>query len=130
MAKRIKVSDIKQAPHRHPPFSEGRLNAIQQIKGLVDEVYPQTVDKWEDSLRRDSNPDGELRAWLHLGKCYAEHAANFPAGSEQREDIFRLLVQCSLMPPTPGTKLKVPHSLTPEQFQLLLVDYFWSPEGD
>lgn len=120
----MQKTEVRRAPHRHPPFTELRMNAIHQIRGMLGEVYLLSVEEWEDNLRRDFDPDAEIRRWLHLARVYAEFTVIFPVESHVRQDIFRVLVCLSLTPPTRGSRVRVPNTLTSDFVRRLIVAYY------
>lgn len=125
--KRVQSSEVKRAPHRHPPFTELRANAIHQIRAVLNEVYPLSAEDWEDNLRREVDPDAEIKRWLHLALVYAEFSAIFPVESQGRRDVFRVLVCLSLTPPTRGARVRVPNTLTSDFVRRLIVAYYRAP---
>src|SRR3954469_16250683 len=39
------------------------LERVQKIKATLDEVYPKTIEFWEDGFCRDAHPDQEIAIW-------------------------------------------------------------------
>jgi hypothetical protein len=85
---------IQQSPLRHPPFSEEVRELLRMLKSTLDEVYPMSLEGWEEGFRRDANPEPEIALWLHIAEVYA--AVTTPDLSlAERRDRFRFLMACA-----------------------------------
>ena len=91
----VNAADLKQGGYQHPPFSEDVRALLRTIKERLDEVYPHTMEFWEDGFRRDQNAEREIALWLHLSKIYSEFASETPRTMQEKKDAFRLLTGCS-----------------------------------
>ncbi|MDB6025610.1 MAG: hypothetical protein JWM68_1833 [Verrucomicrobiales bacterium] len=91
----VKAEGFNKGEYRHPPFSEEARDLLRTIKDRLDEVYPQTLEFWEDGFRRDQTAEREIALWLHLSKIYSEFAAETPRTIEEKKDAFKLLIGCS-----------------------------------
>jgi hypothetical protein len=58
----------------------------------LEEVYPLTLEKWEEGFRRDANPEQEIASWLLLARTYQRCIANRDFGLPQKNDLLGLLV--------------------------------------
>src|SRR5687768_10453326 len=54
---------VKLQGFRHPPMPEMREN-FAKIKASLDEVFPMSLEQWENGFRRDTNPEREIAFWL------------------------------------------------------------------
>jgi len=87
--------------HQHPPFDEEIRDLLRQIQAALDEVYPMSLEGWEDGFRRDHSPEREIAYWLHLAQVYARLTApDDPLGAtfERRQDVFTILTRCGIAP--------------------------------
>lgn len=62
----VEAARLQKSPDRHPPFPEQGRDYLRQIKAALDEVYPLTLEAWEDGFRRDHNAEREIATWLHI----------------------------------------------------------------
>jgi len=57
-------------PYRHPPFGDDVRALIATVRDALREVRPLSLEQWEDGLRRDIDPGGELAVWLNVAELY------------------------------------------------------------
>lgn len=69
-----KISSPNFGPPRHPPFEEGILDYLREIKAALDPYYCQTLEEWESGFRADTNPEREIAFWLHVAGLIKEFA--------------------------------------------------------
>jgi hypothetical protein len=84
---------LTPGPHRHPPFDSQRRALLQRLTDDLGEVYPMTLQEWEDGFRRDRNPDSEIRLWLNVADAYRSATAS-PRTPEAKKEIFSILIGC------------------------------------
>ena len=93
----ISASQARQfAGFRHGPFSEEVRDILRNIKSILDEVYPKSIEEWENGFRKDSQPEQEIAIWLNIASIYQQFTADKPLSFAERRDIFRVLVNCSI----------------------------------
>jgi hypothetical protein len=93
----ISASQARQfAGFRHEPFSKDVREILRHIKGILDEVYPKSFEDWENGFRKDTNPEHEIALWLHITSIYEEFTNDGARTIEERRDIFKVLVSCSI----------------------------------
>src|SRR5437867_3265790 len=68
----VEASKLNQGPYRHPPFSEEVRGMLRNIQQILQEVYPLTLEQWEDGFRRDTNAEREIAAWVYLSHIYSQ----------------------------------------------------------
>ena len=88
----VKPMQLKPGDYQHPPFQEGVRDYFRALKRDLDEIYPKTLEEWEDGFRRDRNPASEIALWLRLAETYQIFAKRTPRTAEEKEDLFRLLL--------------------------------------
>lgn len=66
----VNPSHLQQSPYQHPPFDEETRDYLRQIKAALDEVYPQSLEQWEDGFRCDRDAEREIAIWLHIAEVY------------------------------------------------------------
>ncbi len=91
----VHPSSIKQDNYKHPPFPEEIQQYLKKIKNDLDEVYPNSLEDWEDSFRKDSHPAQEIALWCHIGEVYQKLTSGKKLSVNQKMDYFRILVTCT-----------------------------------
>jgi hypothetical protein len=85
-------------PYRHPPFTENIRQRLRRIKASLDEVFPKSLEAWEDGFRKDHYPRQEIATWLHIATTYQRCTAMTALTPQQRRDYFQVIVTCSTSP--------------------------------
>jgi hypothetical protein len=93
----ISASQARQyGGFRHAPFTEEMRNILRQIKGILHQVYPKSIEDWENGFRKDSQPEHEIAIWLHIASIYEQFVKERKTTLAERRDIFKVLVNCSI----------------------------------
>ena len=92
----IDPNQIQQAPHRHPAFDEKRRRRLRKLVAVLGDVFPKSVEEWEDGFRRDTNPDLEIGEWLRLAEIFQNICEATRLKLSQKIELFKILVQCSV----------------------------------
>ena len=59
--------------YQHPPFESGLRDIIErEIQKPLAEVFPRTLEQWEDGFRRDTNPEKEIGVWCRIAARFVE----------------------------------------------------------
>src|SRR5687767_13446727 len=97
----IEAAKMKQAEkYRHPPFDEEIRAYFHELKEALDEVCPRTIEEWEHGFRLDNDPASEIALWLHMAKVYRTYIEDHHCSAEQRREVFRTVITCSMAPLT------------------------------
>lgn len=91
-------SALKPSDYQHPPFSEEIKQRLQKIKNDLDEVYPSSLEAWEDDFRRDRYPEKEIALWSHIGEVYQKLTSGKKLKLTKKKDYFRTLIACTAYP--------------------------------
>jgi len=78
----------------HPPFDDETKAVIAKIQSAVEEVFPMSVERWEDGFRRDEHPEREIVIWLRAAMLYQDMLENRDFSLDERKDIFRVFTVC------------------------------------
>lgn len=80
--------------HRHGPFDDDIRAMLEGLRVTLAEVYPLSLDQWEDGFRRDAEPAREIALWLDLAGTYRRLVEEVfqHLESEHRAAIFRVLL--------------------------------------
>lgn len=85
---------LKTADYKRPPF-QGRLKEkTKRLQLLLSEVVPWSYEEWEEGLRRDADPEKEIRWWtaMHgIFRIYCEREFR----PEKRKEYFHFFMQCT-----------------------------------
>jgi hypothetical protein len=86
------ASDFLASELQHPPFGPERRTRLQRIRDIFSEVYPLTLEEWEDGFRRDAFPEHEIEGWLWMAHCYEHFTEGKEVRPEQKRDIFSVIL--------------------------------------
>ncbi len=81
----------------YPPLSsELRKKVEEGIMRPLWEVYPQSLEKWEEGFRRDTDAEAEIALWLTLVERYTAFIQQNPLTRQAREEVFDLMLRSTL----------------------------------
>lgn len=83
---------------KHPPFNEKKRQLFRLLISVLDEVYPKTLEAWEETFRKDSDPDQEIAIWLHIASVYQQTTAGKRLTLPQRKEYLMTILSCSRSP--------------------------------
>jgi hypothetical protein len=124
------ASQLRPSEYRHPPFTEKDRDYLRAIKQKLDEVYPLSLEEWEDGFRRDQNPEREIAIWLFVAERYAEQVEGRALDPAQKREIFRVLVSCTNSPRESVLSVTQLDALTQEEAQKVVDRFFYRPGGE
>jgi hypothetical protein len=84
----------KETTFRHPPFDEKVRDLLREFAEALADVYPTTVEQWEDGFRRDMNPEKEIGIWVNIVSCYRHFTEVKVSDPAKKNDIFQLILAC------------------------------------
>lgn len=121
---------LGQGEYHHPPFSPEVRDLFAQLKLALDEVYPRTIDEWEDGFRQDRNPEQEIAIWLHIAEVYKACTFERPLSLEAKQDYLRVLLACSTGPRDLVLQSVTLSTITEADAAGAINSYFVAPEID
>ena len=89
------LSTLKLSNIRHEPFDESIRDSLRRIKSALEEVYPQSLEEWEDGFRRDNHPAREIAIWLSVAELYREFTDGQALSLAKKRDYFRTILDCA-----------------------------------
>jgi hypothetical protein len=117
--------------HRQAPavnfISNGRFGISDRTRFLTavaTEVYPRTIDEWEDGFRRDRNPEREIATWLHIAEVYETFTCEQPLSLEAKQDYLKVLLACSTTPHEHVLKSVSLSAITEEEAAAAIAAYY------
>ena len=117
---------LKPNEHQHPPFERDVLELIEEIKLALDEVYPRSLEEWEDGFRRDRNPSREIAMWLRIAQVYKALTAARPLSLAAKQDYLKVLLACTMGPREEVLRGLRLSELSPQDAQQA-IDAFFDP---
>ena len=123
----IEAAKLKRtATFRHPPFSdEARAFLSANIRDKLNEVFPMTLEQWEEGFRRDANPEREIALWFHVARVYEHCLKEFYLDAHQRKELFNVLASCMSSPRGSVFTVTQPlEQITKEQADRAIALYF------
>ena len=113
-------SKLKKSPPRHAPFGEEYQDRFAFLQATFHDVYPQTLEGWEDGFRRDANPAKQIEWWVNLAKVFKYFTDGKSLNKDERKDIFDLvLLACNNGPETVSLTF-TPQVLSSNRMQKIL----------
>jgi hypothetical protein len=94
----IDVAQLEESDYQHPALPLELRERIVQVRDALWEVYPQSLEEWEDGFRRDADPQLELAIWQHIAATYEGIVASRMLSLAEKQDYFNVLVACSMTP--------------------------------
>ncbi|MEI6175519.1 MAG: hypothetical protein WCS43_01390 [Verrucomicrobiota bacterium] len=82
--------------YRHPPFKGEMRSMIESVVDAFPGLLEWSYEEWEDLLRKDTNPDREIRYWIVVARVFREFAEG--RAFEYQKEIYRFLTICNTTP--------------------------------
>jgi hypothetical protein len=87
-------STLNKGEILHPPFPEPARQAMRSLRETFIDVYPRTVEEWEDGFRRDQDFHEEIALWLFMQEVFLHFTADRVLDPEQKRHIFEVINAC------------------------------------
>lgn len=94
----VNSEELKLNTYQNPPFPQEIREHFHYLKGVLDDVYPNSIDEWEDLFRRDKNWERELSIWLRIARVYDRRANGRGVDMGRKMDIYKILLTCTMSP--------------------------------
>jgi hypothetical protein len=97
----INVSQVtaEERPYLHQAFCQEIRDVIKTIEHALAEVFPRSLKRWEDGLRKERQPEREIANWLFLVDVYERCLAKWPDLDKQgRKECFNVIARCGTAP--------------------------------
>ena len=114
----IDVGDIKQKP-----FIGELKRKIIKLADQLQEVLPKTCEEWEDSLRREPDPEEEINRLFFISNQY--NTLSKPLKTyEEKKEMIKILFECAFSEKNKMLKTFKPRHLTHAQSTKAIKRYF------
>lgn len=120
----IDAGQLKMGERQHESFPEEVRDIIKDIKLKLDEVYPMSLEEWEDGFLRDLNPEPEIALWLHIANIYNELTTSQILIFEQKQEYFRVLATCMNSPRERVLQLADPKLIAKVEAEKVIAKFF------
>jgi hypothetical protein len=92
------------------------VERARAIQATLVEVDDSSLEKWLGDVRKDRNPEREIRVWETIAQAYESYCSTHTLNLEARQDVLRLLLTRSGMNGEQEVLANVTlHSLTRDQ---------------
>jgi hypothetical protein len=82
----------REAPPRHPPYPPELRERLKELVETFHDVYPQTLEEWENGFRHDTHDLGEIALWLQMAEVFRRFTEGRDLDFDQRKDIFNTIL--------------------------------------
>jgi len=79
----------------HQPFTKEIKAVLKEIKSSLDEVFPKTLEDWENGFRQDLNAATEISIWRYIAKIYSLFTVYKNLALPKKEAYFDLICTCT-----------------------------------
>jgi hypothetical protein len=120
----VDARELKMGERQAESFPEEVRNYLREIKSKLDEVYPMSLEEWEDGFLRDAHPEQEIALWLHVADLYSRFTSERDFSSEQKKEYFRVLVTCMNSSRERVLQLYSPQLITKAETEKVIAAYY------
>ena len=92
----MESSKVKVGNFKHDKLSGNLNDDIAFVQATFKEVFPQSIEDWINGFRRDTNPENEVAVWKRMAQVFVESNRRQIFDTNQRKDIFSILVTCTV----------------------------------
>jgi hypothetical protein len=120
----VAVDQFAVNQYCYAPFGPEARSSVQRIQVALNEVYPRSIEQWEDIFRRDANVEREIAIWLHIAHVYARLTGGQDLTGAEQQDVFRILLGCSTHHPEQVLNAAGLQVLTPIEAEAVISEFF------
>jgi|ERR1041385_2858951 hypothetical protein len=120
MKKKIKISGLRRGSIKHEALPGGLVEKIREIKAILAEVEPTSLEQTLDGFQRDSDPVREVVIWERIAETYRVFLLeNLITDYSTKREVFSVVVAASI-----GVEdFSSIKSLNPGQIERLIESY-------
>jgi hypothetical protein len=120
----VDAGELRMGERRAESFPEEIRDYFRDLKAKLDEVYPMSVEEWEDGFLRDAHPEQEIALWLHAAEIYSRCTSGRSLRLEQKKEYFRVLATCMNSSRERVLQLYHPQFIAQEEAEKVIAAYF------
>lgn len=120
----VAAEQLNSNVYQHPPFPEDVRDILREIQVALSEVYPLTLEQWEDGFRRDRNPEREIALWSHMATLFTQFTEGYGLTQEKKKAYFRLLIACMNSPRENVFQVADTNPLTHQEAEAVLAAFY------
>jgi hypothetical protein len=88
------ASTLGKGPLQQGPFPESLREILRGLQATFREVYPRTLEGWEEDFRRETDPQTEIAIWRRMAEVYEHFVQGQNKSAEQKRYIFEVICTC------------------------------------
>ncbi|WP_025740073.1 hypothetical protein [Aquimarina pacifica] len=106
-------------------LTKGQLDKIHRLHKIFSEVYPESLDEFIVTIKKNANPDQRITVWSAMADSYTKFSLKNDTDEylEKRKEAFRLILMRSILSERETKKSFELKELTREEADILLSDY-------
>ena len=86
---------VKPGPYQRNSLPSDLSSRVKALKQVLDEVYPKSLEEWEDGFLRDLHPEKEVAICERIAAVY-EATKHLTKDEPGRREAFKVLLTCSV----------------------------------
>ena|SRR5579862_7098193 len=71
---------------------------LKELQTVLWEVYPKSLEEWEDVFHREANPEHELKDWADIAGFYRDCTEGTQLSIDEKRAIFKLALHLAIAP--------------------------------
>ena len=124
----VDVGELYVHPGYNHTFSDEQLQSIKKLELTLKEVYPISYEEWIDMFNRDRHPEREIDIWIYIAEVYEKAIPEFPDNFDYHNDVFEIILLCSMGDDDYVRSAIEPEKLTQEEVDYVISLYTREPE--
>jgi hypothetical protein len=124
----VEASQLKPSPPRHSEFGPEYKQVFRYLSDVLCNVYPLSVEEWEDGFRRDANPKKEIQIWVSIANSFLHLTSGLELSEEERKEAFTVIFLAYNNGPKNVLLTFTPEVLSKERVNAILKEL--TPEED
>lgn len=94
----IDPKTIQPRPIRRDVLSDEQMVRIRTLQAKFAEVDGQVVEQWVENIKRDADPDRELRVWERMAQAYRAYCEGKKLSAAATKDVYCVVLLRSMAP--------------------------------
>ena len=116
----VDASQQTPSPAKHFVFGPEYKQVFEFLCKALSDVYPQSVEEWEDAFRGEANPKKEVQAWVSIANSFLHFKEELDLSPEERQEAFTVISLAYNNGPENVLLTFTPQALSKERFRTIL----------